>query len=149
MRKWRTGIPWTPVLNYNSQIWDTTRSCSHPKEMEEKNWLFMRSDLSLPIRLILDCLDREEVYFLTVIFWRWEFSISQYDIGKINVFSQKKWSSQRLGNVSLESNDVLTRDVTLWRCICVQEWSLFIHEDQLISRFERQWIDTDFNNQNL
>ena len=47
-----------------------------------------------------------------------------------------KWDSQRLGNLSLESNDVMTSyyDVTLWCCICAQKQSLFHQEDHLISR---------------
>ena len=55
--------------------------------------------------------------------------------------NMNKWSSQRFGHVSLESNDVMITyyDVTLWRWICVQKIARFHQEDHLISRFERQW----------
>ena len=63
----------------------------------------------------------------------------------VDLYTVEKWCSQRLGNASLESNDVMMRNynVTLRRWICVQKRSLFRQVDHLISRFERQ-SETDF-----
>ena len=56
-------------------------------------------------------------------------------------------SSQRLGNMSLKSNDMIMPDcdVTVWRWICVQKRSLFYQEDQLISRIWETIWDQEWN----
>ena len=58
------------------------------REWKAKEFHHLGNEICLfPLSLILMCLDKEEVYFLTSMFWKWDFSIAPYNfIGEVVFF---------------------------------------------------------------